>query len=273
MGKKSKRRLVKKRIQRWENKKKRFRHYQKTPMFKDNFGNDVYAIQLTFPILRKKPDETFTTVGTGFFIHPAGGFVTAKHCLFKGEKYDDQCYGVHSISANEHFIRKIQYFEAHPIADIGVGMLRGQLKDRLTGETKLMPSFPIAAQAINIADDISTLAFPRMTIDQNQVGTFPCDKFTGKITEHLPDGTSHLKDECYATNMHIPTMASGGPTLRGNTIIGVNSTAMSLTEDDDDPISFITPISKVFEIVLKDSDGNETTIQELINSGHMPKTI
>lgn len=270
MGKKSKRRLTKKRIQRWENRRLRNIHYKNAPMFKDNFGNDVNAIQLAFPILRKNPDETFTSVGTGFFVHPAGGFVTAKHCLYDGEQYDDQCYAVQSISATQHLIRKIQYFKPHPTADIGVGMLRGQLKDSVTGNVKLMPSFPIAAQPINIEDEISTLGYPRMKINQNQVGTFPCDKFIGKIKEHFPNGTAWLKDDCYMTSMHMPSGASGGPALRGNTIIGVNSTSFSLA-DIDEPISFITPISKVFDLVLEDNDGHETTIEQLMNSGHMPK--
>ena len=269
MGIRSKRRKVKERLERRTNKYERLKYFEKAPSFKDNQGNLLSSHQLVFPILRKVSWDTFVTVGTGFFVHPAGGFVTAKHCLFIGEKYDENCYAVQTIGQGQHFIRKIQYFEAHPKADIGVGMLRGELKDGRTGEIVLMASFPISLKAINLGDKISTLAYPRMKINDSQVGTFPCDKFTGEVKEYFSNGTAWLKDECYMTNMLIQSMASGGPALRGTHIIGVNSSSMSLSVNEE-PISFITPIDKVFDLVLKDGEGVTTSVKELMNSGHMP---
>ncbi|MEI6190467.1 MAG: serine protease [Chitinophagia bacterium] len=270
MGKRSKRKAAKRKLEKQNNKKARLKYFEKAPSFKDNFNNDVSTHQLIFPIIRKISEQQFVTVGTGFFIHPAGGFVTAKHCLYLRDAYDDKCYAIHSIQGGHRFIRKIQYFEAHPIADIGVGMLRGNINDSKTHETILCPSFPIADKTVQIEDSIFTLAYPRMRINRNQVGTFPVDKFSGKIKEYFPNGTAWLKDKCFLTNMHILSMASGGPVLRENKIIGVNSTAMELHHDEE-PISFITPISKIYDLTLKDSDGKEVKVQDLMNEGHMPK--
>lgn len=267
MGKRSKRKQVKKRLSRLESKWQKVKHFKTPPLFKDNFGNTISPHEVVFPILRKTSDNNFVFVGTGFFIHPAGGFVTARHCLYKNDKYDEKCYAIQTIGY-EHILRKIQYFEAHPNADVGVGMLKGQLLSNITRQEILRPSLIITSKKIEINEPISTLSFSRMKINKNQVGTFRCDMSTGKVIDYFKDGTSQLKDECFQTDMHIPTMASGGPVLRGNKIIGVNSTSFTVPLHQD-PISFITPISKVFDLILKDSDQKKTTINELAESGYM----
>jgi hypothetical protein len=269
VGRRSKRKRVKKILarqeRRWHNKK----HFKQPGYFKDNYGNDLMPFELVFPILRLKEDGDFQTVGTGFFVHPAGGFVTAKHCLYNNNVYDDKCYAVHSITANYHEIRKIRYFEAHPIADIGMGMLKGQIRRRDDGELVLKASFPVSLVHIEIGEKISTIAYPRMKISSGKIGTFRCDKFEGKIVEYLPDGSASVKDECYQTNMLVKSGASGGPVLRGNQIIGVNSSSISVAIHEE-PISFITPIIKILDLTLKDSMGKTTTVKELISKGYMP---
>lgn len=242
----------------------------KPSSFKDNFGNIISPIELVFPILRLTNDDQFDAVGTGFFVHPAGGFVTAKHCFYNGDIYvSGTYYAIHSVGNGQHLMREIQYFEPHTVGDIGVGMLKGQLKHKHTNEIVLKASFPISLTPPNINDDITTLAYPRMRITKNQFGTFPCDKYAGKIIDYLPNGTARLRSECYQTNMEIKSGASGGPVLRGNHIIGVNSTSMDIP-DHEEPISFITPIEFVFDLVLKDGAGEATSIKQLMDSGHMP---
>jgi hypothetical protein len=149
-----------------------------------------------------------------------------------------------------------------------MGMLRGQLHNGQTGELLLKASFPISIVPIQIGEAISTLGYPRMKINNN-VGIFRCDQFEGKIIEHLPEGTAWVKDECFQTNMLIKSGASGGPVLRGNHIIGVNSSSIGMA-DTEEPISFITPIRKVMDLRLRDSDGKGTSLMELAESGHLP---
>jgi hypothetical protein len=234
--------------------------------FKDNFGNIISPIELVFPIVRINSEQNFEAVGTGFFIHPAGGFVTAKHCLFGPQGYDDSCYAIHSIGT-EHLVRKIQYFEPHPEGDIGIGMLRGQMKDNY-GNTFLRPSFPISLTRPIIGEEIMTFAYPHMQIAEDNLGSFPGHWYKGDILEFLPYGTGLLKTEAFLTSMLIRQGASGGPVLRGNSLIGVNSSGFDILENDD-PISFITPISQVFDLVLIDSDGQKTTVKQLMNEGFM----
>ena len=269
MGKRSKRNKVKRKLETKSLAKLGSKRPYRPPTFRDNFGNTISAIELVFPIIRLHPDQLYETVGTGFFVHPSGGFVTAKHCLYAGEVYDDNCYAVQTVSPGEHFIRKIQYFESHPTADIGVGMLRGQLLHKETQEVVLKASFPISLTLPEINDQISTLAYPRMQIDEGHVGTFPCDRYVGKIVDYHADGTAWLRSGCYQTDMEIKSGASGGPVIRRNQIIGVNSTSME-TAHGEEPISFITPVHFVFDLQLKDSDGAITSIKELMESGHMP---
>lgn len=236
--------------------------------FKDNYGNIIAPIELVFPIVRINSENNFEAVGTGFFVHPAGGFVTAKHCLYNNNVYDDSCFAIHSVGDGQHLVRKIQYFEAHPDADIGMGMLKGQLR-KADGELLLKASFPVSLTRPIIGEEIMTFAYPHMTIENDNTGTFPGDWFKGKVIEHLPDGTGKLKSEAFATTMLIKHGASGGPVLRGNHLIGVNSSGFDAFGTDD-PLSFITPISQIFDLKLRDSDGKETTVHELMKNGYMP---
>lgn len=268
MGKRSKREAVKRMLDKREAHWHRIKHFNNPGMYQDNQGNELLPYELVFPILHKKDNGEFVAIGTGFFVHPAGGFVTAKHCLFNNDVYDDKCYVVHTIGRGHHELRKIQYFEPHPTADVGMGMLRGQLHNGQTGELLLKASFPISIVPIQIGEAISTLGYPRMKI-KNNVGIFRCDQFEGKIIEHLPEGTAWVKDECFQTNMPIRSGASGGPVLRENHIIGVNSSSIGMA-DIEEPISFITPIKKVMDLRLRDSDGKETSLMELADSGHLP---
>jgi hypothetical protein len=108
-----------------------------------------------------------------------------------------------------------------------------------------------------------------MTIDNRSKGKFPCDKYGGKVLVHLPNGTGTLRSECFVTNMEIRSGASGGPVLRGNHIIGVNSASMEFLGNEE-PVSFITPILKILDLKLEDGKGEYTNVKELIKNGNMP---
>ena len=69
--------------------------------------------------------------------------------------------------------------------------------------------------------------------------------------------------------MQIKSGASGGPVLRGVGIIGVNSRGFEFAEQGDD-LSWITPISEIFDLEVRDSDGRTFTVLELMKEGHMP---
>jgi len=101
MGKRSKRRKVKRKLQLSQSQKK-ISHHNKQPFnFRNNLGDIISAIELVFPIVEKNEDGSYTAIGTGFFIHPAGGFVTAKHCLPRDVKTTEY-FGIHTISPGHH---------------------------------------------------------------------------------------------------------------------------------------------------------------------------
>jgi len=57
-----------------------------------------------------------------------------------------------------------------------------------------------------------------------------------------------FKGTCIQTNMQIKGGASGGPVFNDEGyVIGINSTGFEMT-DSEEPISFVTPIQKVFDI-------------------------
>lgn len=268
MGKRSKRKKLKKRLERRMRLVHPSRKPEKPSFYKDSSGKTITPIELAFPIIRYTKEKQFEAIGTGFFFHPAGGFISARHNFYDNDIYDADCFAIHTISPGVHKIRKVQYFAPHPVADIGVGMLKGQLLNSNTNHIVLKASLSISLTSPQIGDEISTLAYPRMKIKNASIGTFPCDKYAGKILEHRPEGTGKLKSECFITNMEIKGGSSGGPVLKGNNIVGVNCTSLDLDEKEE-PISFITPIELVFDLELKDSDGGTTTIRRLMESGHI----
>jgi hypothetical protein len=147
-------------------------------------------------------------------------------------------------------------------------MLSGVLKKRYSGELVFRAALPVSLTPAAINDRIATLAYPRMTISETNVGKFICDRYEGQILEYLPDGTGRLRSPCFLTNMEIKSGSSGGPVLRDNHVIGVNSRSFDM-DATEEPISFITPIRQIFDLILKESDGTTTSIQELMDTGRM----
>ena len=155
MGKRSKRKKLLKKLQRRTGLKHPSRRHTKPSSYKDNFGNTISPIELAFPVIRYTEDNQSESIGTGFFFHPAGGFISARHNFYNNkDEYDDNCYAIHSVGRGQHLIRKVQYFEPHPIADIGVGMLRGQLRNSETNDIVLKASLSVSLTSPNIDDEI-----------------------------------------------------------------------------------------------------------------------
>jgi hypothetical protein len=127
--------------------------------------------------------------------------------------------------------------------------------------------FKLDFNPIEIGDNIATFAFPKTTTqhdesDNSYEFTFTGDWQAGQIQDLHKDGFSRLKNKCYQTSINIKDGASGGPVIKGNKVIGINSSAFDLTQDDD-PISFITPIELLKEMNFK-IKSKDYTINDLI---------
>ena len=79
--------------------------------------------------------------------------------------------------------------------------------------------------------------------------TFTGDWQTGHVQELHETGFSNLKNKCYQTSINIKSGASGGPVIKDNKVIGINSSGLEL-QINEEPISFITPIKLLEELML-----------------------
>lgn len=239
--------------------------------FKDNYGRIHQYDELIFPIIyHNQKTDKYHAIGTGYFFHANGGFITAKHVLFDNGKLLSPCYAIQTLDTGERIKREIRIFFPHADADIGVGMLRGQLYKH--GKEHLHVSLAISLTPPNIGDKISTYAFPKSEIiieKDEQVGVFQGTWSNGEIRKLVKSGDHHLlKTDSFETTMHIAGRASGGPVLRGVQVIGVNSSGWDFLEGQE-PVSNITPVHEVLDMMLTDSDGNETSVRKLMESGHV----
>lgn len=251
-------------------------------MFQTSVGTKIQAEELIMPLVTFDPAKAeWRCVGTGFFIQPLGGFVTAKHVFQNNDGTDlATLYGIQTLSNNERHVRPVVDINYHPNADICIGMLgKRRLSDGSDLPASIAPAFSLDLRQLPIGDSIKTFAFPLTKteyLEENKAEfTFQGKWSTGKIEDFHEQGFSLLKNRCYQTSMHIDHGASGGPVLRNNLVIGVNSTGYQLAEEDG-PLSFITPIDYLLEMTVKNPDGSFTSVIDLmkddsINVQHFPK--
>lgn len=74
-----------------------------------------------------------------------------------------------------------------------------------------------------------------------------------------------VRNRCYQTTMTIEHGASGGPVLKNDLVVGINSSGMDLPEGEI-PISFITPIDLILDLSVPNGD-QLISIKELVTNG------
>src|SRR5688572_11506266 len=81
--------------------------------------------QAIFPLISfDKTTSSFRCLGTAFFIHQDGWFVTAKHNLFdKNNNAHPMMMAVQSLTDSTRITREITHLCVHPEADIVIGQL------------------------------------------------------------------------------------------------------------------------------------------------------
>ena len=243
--------------------------------FKDCEGNLHKGEDVIFPILTKDKEGGFQFLATGFFISNSGDFVTAKHVVL--DKMNNPQKQLYIVQSNNgvHVIRYVEFIYPHPTADI----LYGKTHNIILHKGKKRPfkskeiPFQLSNRKLGINESVQSFAFPFSKIlrtPEREIGKFQGDWFFGKVTEYFPDGRDKtlLPDTCYQTTMKILGGASGGPVIDSKTVVvGVNSTGYDFEVEEED-ISFITPINKVFEIVPT-INGIEDTIANHIRCGRL----
>lgn len=244
-------------------------------VFKDSTGKTVSPTDSIFPILTGNPETgKFEFIGTGFFIHQRGGFVTAKHVMFKKDGSPiNPFFAIQTMGGEKHFVRTFGQFAVHPQADIVVGTI--QPKTYIMGKgweymDIVVTPFELDLSKISIDDLVKTFAYPLSTVEvknNEQVATFKGAWESGVIQDYFPGGRDKtlLPGKCFQTSMTILGGASGGPVIKDGAVIGVNSTGY-----DDIPVSFITPISEILDLEVFVERDKTMLVKELVELKWIP---
>jgi len=241
-------------------------------MFKNSEGRVVPREASIFPLITFDPtSRVFNCLGTGFFVTPFGGFVTAKHVFFKNDgTHQPTLYGVQSLEDGTRVVRRLKHLVVHPDADIAIGMLGNATNnDAFNRNPAPASAFRLSFQPLEIGDEISTYAFPNTQSEwldnDNQQFTFQGVWSSGVVEDYHCDGMGLLRNACYQTTMRLDGGASGGPVLRNATVVAVNSTGMDL---GDAAISGVTPVTYLRDLSVPSGNGN-ISISELIAAGYI----
>ncbi len=233
-----------------------------------NIINPSHAI---FPIIKHDRNGFICLIGTGFFIAENGLFLTAKHVLM--DVLDDNGNQTHAISLvqfleGSYVIRPILKCSSHEVADISVGISAPMASSN--GKTLKNKLIKLTSNIGEVGKGVFTYAYPKTVIKHSAKQTlhFNVDYYKGFIQKDYPNGRDKilLPGACFQTSMYIHGGASGGPVFNDEGVVcGVNSTGY-----ENEPLSFITPINTIVNLVLNDvgTPNNSTgqiSIQELIN--------
>lgn len=124
-------------------------------------------------------------------------------------------------------------------------------------------------EKLNDGDSVRTYAFPlteKQDLEDGQVKfTFSGKWATGSVVDFHEEGSPIIKNRYYQTTMAIEHGASGGPVLKNNLVVGINSSGMNLPEGET-VISFITPIDLILDLSVPIGD-KLITIKELVANG------
>lgn len=226
-----------------------------------------------FPLITFDPEKKiWKCLGTGFFINPVGAFISAKHIFMDSDKKTEKTlYSAHESESGQTYIRPIKQIVLHPNADIMIGLLGDKRIEDKNFKADISKYCKIDFESLKNDDEIYTLAFPnteREDLNESEVEfTFTRRFSEGKIIDFHQDGSPVVRNRCYQTNMKVDSGASGGPVFKNSFIVGVNSSGYSLAEDEE-PISFITPIDYILDLKVKEKD-KMITVKELVEKGYI----
>ncbi len=237
--------------------------------FTNEFGKKCQITEVIFPLVIKIKDK-IQFLGTGFFIHSGGGFLTARHNFFDndGKSIHADIMAIDYRNKDECYFRKIDHFVAYKNQiDVCVGMLTGDISEP---EKQLInEKLTINTKKPNIGDKVATCAYPLNEVEQidqtNFLGKFRIELQQGEIVEHLPNGrdSSGLPYECYQTSIRVEGGASGGPVIdEHGYVIGINSRGL---EAFGEPVSWITPITEIYNLRIPFLE--DKSLAELKESG------
>jgi hypothetical protein len=216
-------------------------------------------------------------IGTGFYIVPNGGFVTAKHVALEAQealsKNEHSVGIVYTLSNGLSVFRPVWRFCLHATADLAFGIPH-EIIDNSTGKAFRAKVLSLDRVPPDLHSSISTWAYPlhcnARDADGRQILKMQPDFYNGRLLEiHKERGPSaKLHAPYYQTDIHLHGGSSGGPVFNeAGHVFGVASCSYDGAED----IAFVTPIEPIFEIDLPDSDLGDGQGRRTIAVGDIAK--
>ncbi len=247
-----------------------------------NENGEQVENEAVFPIFKQHHSGEWELIGTGFFISPAGFFVTAKHVMMDVlDEHNRQKYPavslVQFLPGGVYIMRGILQFSVHPTADLAIGKPEVATDNRDGSEVR-SKFLSLTLDKLAEGDEVSSFAFPRHHAAKKE-DVFTIDLrpafYAGTVQQFCENGRGCAKliTDCYRTNMHVYGGASGGPVMNrvgdeGN-VVAINSSSFEGAED----VSYITPIHYLLEmnvpqIAFNHGDAiRDIPVPELIQEG------
>ena len=220
-------------------------------------------------------------IGTGFYLVPNGGFVTAKHVALEALEtmsQRDNCVGLVYLLSNGLLVfRPIWRFFVHDTADLAFGIPH-YLNDNKTGAPYRAKVLTLNCKAPPVGARISTWAYPQHIKVHDGSGNtqlqFKPAFYDGILEEvYTQRGPARkIEPPYYQTNIHLHGGASGGPVFNeAGQVFGVASCSFEGAVD----LAFVTPIEGIVDIELDATDmadGNgprKASVSELALAGYI----
>ncbi len=211
----------------------------------------------------------WSCLGTGFFVQPNGVFVTAKHVVLdSGGNRVQTLYGVQTTPLGDRDLRVAVSFEVHPDADIAIGLLGPHRKGRVDLPPKDSIPFQLDFGNLEIGDGVRSYAFPQtkdtiVSVDATEF-TIQGKWMKGEIIDYREKGSSKVSNRTYFSSMNVEGGASGGPVIKNNLVVGINSSSYASNT------SCVTPIDYILDMSVKEFNGEVISIRQLVEQGNIP---
>lgn len=239
-------------------------------------GKDIDLGYAIFPIVSQHENGTFVPIGTGFFVAEQGIFITAAHvvtAVLDQQGNATAPFGIFQfLPDGQYCIRQIHRATRHLVADVAVGVAI-PMNHRTTGAPMPNNILQLSKCTPSLGSKVCTYAYPKTTVlsGTQQSINFQPGFFDGTLLQHFPQGRDRviLPGPCFETSIVIHGGASGGPVIGPNgAVFAINSTSI-----DEEPISYVSCISTVFDLEITDIKlpGDDyprtTTLRELVDRG------
>jgi len=195
-------------------------------VFRTEKGEEIHPEGCIFPLTSAyTPGKPYRVIGTGFFIHKPGIFLTARHCLFDS---NDEPWA--DLLCMAHHPLEIKWLIDFKDTDLAIGQTvmndcEECKKHKMISLCTWKPEKDEVMIHWGCNQSEIQLQHRQGNLDYLAINKV-IEGFKGKFEEFHPSGISIAPWPCYMTNVEFPHAASGGPVTNGiGRVCGINSTS------------------------------------------------